>query len=135
MKVFLDASALVPLVLERDQWVLPLRRHLRLLHAENAGLITSTWTFYEALAILRRVGFPLADQLRRMVADEVGLLPVSPAVESNAVGRFFSWADKTASVVDHANLLIAIEQRADAILTFDSDFLPIAQGTGIRILR
>ncbi len=134
MKVFLDASALVPFVFERDQWVLPLRRHLRLLHAEDAALITSTWTYYEALTILRRVGFVAPAQLRRMVDSEVGVLPVSAGIESDAVRRFFSWADKTASVVDHANLLVAIEQRADAILTFASDFLPIAQGTGIRIL-
>lgn len=135
MKVFLDASALVPLVLRRDEWALPLRRHLRLLHAEDATLITSTWTYYEALTILRRVGFVVAAQFRRMVDSQVSVLPVSAAVESDAVGRFFSWADKKASVVDHANLLVAIEQRADAILTFDSDFVPIAQGSGVRILR
>lgn len=135
MRVFLDASALVPLVVERDQWVLPLRRHLRVLRAEKSALVTSTWTYYEALGLVRRTNHQLTLQLRRMLEAQASITTVSQAAEAEAVRRFFAWADKTASVVDHANLLTAIELRCDAILSFDDDFVQIAGGTGIRILR
>ena len=44
MKVFMDASALVPLALERDQWFLSVRRNLRALRESGTPeLVTSNW--------------------------------------------------------------------------------------------
>jgi predicted nucleic acid-binding protein len=135
MRVFLDASAMVPLVVERDQWVLPLRRHLRALRQQRCTFMTSNWTYYEALAIVQRAHHILTLQLRRMLEPMATIEPVSLTAEAEALRRFFAWADKTASVVDHANLLMAEALGCDAILSFDDDFVQIATGTGIRVLR
>lgn len=135
MRVFFDASALVPLVYTRDQWHLTVRRHLTLLsQSHRFTMVTSNWTLYEALTILKRAGHHRVVELHRYARDTFEVLPVDGAVEAEAVRRFVSWADQTASVVDHANLLAALETGCDAILTFDGDFLPIAQGTGLRVL-
>lgn len=136
MKVFVDASALVPLALERDQWFLAVQRHLRALRALGTPeLVTSNWTYYEALALCRRGGMHPVGKLRRIVDAEVAVTGVAHGVETEALRRFLAWGDKTASVVDHANLLVALELGCAAILTFDEDFLPIAAGTGVRVLR
>lgn len=135
MKVFFDASALVPLVYTRDQWHFTVRRHLTLLsQARQFTMVTTNWTLYEALTILKRAGHHRVVELHRYALSTIEVLPVDGAVEAEAVRRFVSWADKTASVVDHANLLAALETGCDAILTFDGDFLPIARGTGLRVL-
>jgi len=136
MKVFMDASALVPLALERDQWAPSVRRHLKALSgAGSVSLVTSTWTYYEALSVTRRAGAQTAAKLRRVVESQVNPIAVDASVETEALRRFFQWIDKTASVVDHANLVLALKIGADALLTFDEDFVPIAAGTGIRLLR
>jgi predicted nucleic acid-binding protein len=136
LRVLLDASALVPLALERDQWVLQVRRHLRALRAGPAPtLVTTYWTYYEALGICRRASSLVVRKLRLTVETDLTVVPVSEAAVAEALRRFFAWQDKTASVVDHANLLMAQALGCQAILTFDDDFLPIAHGTGIRILN
>jgi predicted nucleic acid-binding protein len=135
VKVFFDASALVPLIHTRDQWHFSVRRHLRLLGEERRLTIATTnWTLYEALTILKRAGHHRVVELHTYATNTVEVLPVERTVETEALRRFIAWSDKGASVVDHANLLSAIASGCDAILTFDTDFVPIAQGTGIRVL-
>ncbi|HMO97346.1 MAG TPA: PIN domain-containing protein, partial [Tepidiformaceae bacterium] len=122
MRVFLDASALVPLVHQRDQWHPAVVRQLRALTAAGpVEFCTANWTFYEALAVVKRAGHHRCLELAGFVARSVAVLPVEPDVENEAFERFLQWHDKTASVVDHANLLTAIAHRCGAILTYDSD--------------
>jgi predicted nucleic acid-binding protein len=126
----------VPFVVRSDQW------HPRLLQilaglraAGRPEFVTSSWTYYEALAITNRAGRPWVDRLWQFVESEVNCYRVSGSTETEALSRFFAWADKGASVVDHANLLVAVDLGCEAILTFDEDFLPIARNTAVRILR
>lgn len=135
MKVFFDASALVPLVCTRDRWHVSARRHLTLLsQGRRFTMVTSNWTLYEALSIVKRAGHHRVVELHRYAAQTMDIVPVDPAVESEALRRFVAWSNKTASVADLANLLAALAGGCDAILAFDTDFLPIAQGTGLRVL-
>lgn len=135
MKVFFDASALVPLVYTRDQWHFTVRRHLALLsQCRQFSIVTTNWTLYEALTVVKRAGHHRVVELHDYAAKAMEVLPVAREVEAEAVRRFVGWSDKTASVFDHANLLAALASGCSAILTFDSDFLPIAQGTGLRVL-
>lgn len=136
MKVFLDASALVPLALERDQWFLQVRRHLRVIRqAGSPHFVATNWTYFEALSIARRASYHAVTKLKRIVDAEVEVIGVDPVTEAEALRRFFNWRDKTASVIDHANVLMAVRLGCDAILSFDDDFVPIAAGAGIRLLR
>lgn len=136
MRVFLDASCLVPFVVSSDQWH---RRLIRIVSGLSAAgdpeFVTTNWTYFEALAITNRAGRRFVDRLRQFVDSEVGCHRVPAATEEQALSRFFAWADKGASVVDHANLLVAQALGCEAILTFDEDFVPIARGTALRVLR
>lgn len=133
--IFLDASALVPLVLVRDQWHPAVSRIMEgLQRAGRPSFVTSNWTLYEALSITARPGHALAVALHRLVGTHYSAVPVAPWVEDAALGRFLSWSDKGASVVDHANLLVAQDLGCEAIVSFDSDFAPLVKGTGIRLL-
>ncbi|MFN0094845.1 MAG: PIN domain-containing protein [Dehalococcoidia bacterium] len=134
--VFLDASAMIPMQLTRDQWRRDLDRVMAgLRRAGQPDFVTSNWTLYEALAQVRRSSFQLARELQDWVTLTVAVAPVRPVVEREALSRFLSRPDQSASVVDHASLLVAQEWDCDAILSFDADFIPLIQGTGMRLLR
>lgn len=134
MRILVDASALVPLVVERDQWHRNVTRVLGTMRAKPPVLITTNWTLYEALAIAQRYGHLRAIALFQLVSSQVRIVPVDPELEAEALRRFLSWHDKTASVVDHANLLVARDERCDAVLSFDADFVPLVASTGISVL-
>lgn len=136
MRVFVDASAWVPMELPRDQWaprvavlLAELRRQPRL------EFVTTNWTMYEALAIVRHRAPRSARQLHQTVTLLAQVIGVRIGDEREALRRFLDWADQGASVVDHANLLVAVRQRCDAILSFDSDFIPLGAAAGLEILR
>jgi predicted nucleic acid-binding protein len=134
-RVFVDASALVPFVVREDQWHPQLRRILiGLRRGGSPSLVTTNWTLYESLAVSQRRGKAHAGLLYRLARHEMNVVPVSAEVESVALDRFLAWSDKFASVVDHANLLVAEASRCEAIVSFDSDFAPLVRGAGIRLI-
>lgn len=104
------------------------------MRAKPPVLITTNWTLYEALAVAQRYGHIRALALFQLVSQQVRIVPVDPDLEAEALRRFLSWNDKTASVVDHANLLVARDERCDAVLSFDADFVPLVASTGISVL-
>jgi len=127
---------LVPLVHRRDQWHPAVVRQVRALQmAGSVDFVTTNWTLYEAFSVLKRAGHHRCVELARFAEDSIATRTVDPVIEEQAVGRFLAWADKGASVVDHANLLVALELRCGGLITYDSDFDAIAHGTGIRLLR
>ena len=133
--IFLDASALVPMVVTRDQWRPALVRVMQgLRRAGQPSFVTTNWTLYEALALCRRTSHDVALSLYESVASQMQIAAVSGRTEAEALARFIRWRDQGASVVDHANLLVAVETRCEAILSFDSDFKPIARAAGLRLL-
>lgn len=98
-------------------------------------LVTTNWTLYEALAVSQRRGKQFAVGLFSMATNAVEIVPVSSEVEAEALRQFLAWDDKTASVVDHANTLVALDEECDAILSFDLDFVPLATAAGIAVVR
>lgn len=135
MRVFVDASAWVAKAVSQDQWAPDLRRVMGSLRGRDLELITTTWTLYEALAITRRRKPAATRILFRDAVNNGRVIAVDPATEQRAVQRFLDWEDKGASVVDHANALVAARFRCDAILSFDDDFLPLAADARIDVLR
>lgn len=135
MRIFVDASAWVARAVARDQWAGELRAIMRELRGSDIELITTTWTLYEALAVTRRRK-PAAVQL--LFQDAVAnsrVIAVESDVEDDALRRFLAWEDKGASVVDHANALVAASFGCGHILSFDADFIPLARSAGIDLLR
>jgi predicted nucleic acid-binding protein len=133
--IFFDASGLVPLVVVRDQWRPALDRILAgLRRAGQPAFVTTNWTLYEALAQAQRAGKERAIELHRFVSERMTVVTVSREVEQEALRRFLAWQDKSASVVDHANMLAAEATGCEAVLSFDGDFAPLARMAGIRLL-
>jgi predicted nucleic acid-binding protein len=134
MRVFMDASAWVASAVKTDAWAPDFARVMAELRGQRIELFTTTWTLYEALAILRRRKPEAVDLLFQRATGQGSVLAVDPEIEQEALRRFLKWKDKGASVVDHANALVAILQHCDAILSFDDDFVPLAKAGGIRLL-
>jgi len=135
MRVFMDASAWVARAVTTDQWASELRRVMAGLRGQRLQLFTTTWTLYEALAITRRRLPRAGDPLFRDAVNGATVLAVDPDIEKIALRRFLDWDDKPASVVDHANALVAEKHRCQALLSFDADFVPLVAASGIRLLR
>ena len=131
-RVFLDASAMVPMADRRDQWRFRVNRHLQDLN--GVAFTTSNWTLYEALALIQRRSKQLAFDFYGQLLQMADIISVPADVETEALRQFFRWRDKTASVVDHANGLVALETGCDGILTFDDDFIAIGKSSGLRII-
>lgn len=132
---FLDASALVPMELTSDQWARAFARVMGgLKAAPGLRFVTTNWTLYEALAIAQRAGKHRATSLHQRVAARASVVTVDADLEAEALRRFLAWQDKGASVVDHANLLVAQKFRCQAVISFDADFVPLVRGTGMRLL-
>jgi predicted nucleic acid-binding protein len=135
MRLFFDATALVPLIVLRDHWRARFEEVMDERLRRGHDLVTTNWTLFEAMSIARRSGHGLAVNLFNHVSTVGEIVRVDEATEAEALRRFLEWRDKSASVVDHANALIAEAARCDAILSFDDDFVPLAAATGLRILR
>jgi len=135
MRVFVDASAWVALADTGDHQAPRARVLMADLRRKHAQFATTNWTLYEALAVSQRVGKGAAIDLHRRALRLARLVFVSHEDESEALRRFLDWEDKYASVVDHANILVAARTSCDAVLSFDSDFIPLAGAAGITLLR
>ena len=86
MRVFLDASALVPMSVPRDHWRPLLSAEMAALHRGGVpDFVTTTWTIYEALAIAKRSGHAFAVDLWRQSRAFEAVATVSHAVEAEAV--------------------------------------------------
>lgn len=133
MRVFMDASAWVAGSMTTDQWAPEFRRVFDGLRGQHVELITTTWTLYEALAILRRRKPPAVDVLFQRATGGSNVIGVDPDIEQEALQRFLRWKDKGASVVDHANALVAGLWNCEMILSFDDDFVPLAKAGGMRL--
>lgn len=134
MRVFMDASAWVAKAIATDHWANDFRHLMRDLHGQRLEIVTSTWTLYEALAITRRRKRAATEVLFRDAVRNGRVIRVEPEIEEEAVRRFLKWQDKGASVVDHANALVAAQMGCDSLITFDEDFLPLAGASGLRVL-
>lgn len=134
-RVFLDASMLVAMRLPRDQHAPSAKRIVDGFGRTGPWFYTSNWTLYESLALARRWGHESAVSLHREVSTHMTVVAVEPAVEAEALRRFLDWRDKGASVVDHANLLVALRMQCDAVISFDADFGPLVAGTPLKLLR
>jgi predicted nucleic acid-binding protein len=135
MIVLVDASALVPMQIMRDQHSARLSRIVIDLIGRGTDLVTTNWTLYEALALANRYGHPQALELFRRVASFAATHSVDEDIERESLRRFLNWKDKSASVVDHANLLVAARTGCSAILSFDDDFAPLVRQAGLQLLR
>lgn len=131
----MDASAWVAGAVRSDRWAPEFARVMDGLRGQPLEVVTTTWTLYEALAIVRRRKPPAVRLLFDRAVSSGDVVAVDPDIEQEALRRFLKWEDKGASVVDHANALVAAVLGCEAIISFDQDFVPLAAAGGMRLLR
>jgi len=135
--VFVDASAWVAITNRKD------RHHgeaLRLYHEllrSATPLITSTWTAYEALSIVKtKLGYNQAERLwqRILQTSVVSLIKVSERIEADALRLFWQYQDKDWGVVDCASLLVMEEADCRQAFAFDRHFIDASKQYGFSLV-
>jgi len=99
--------------------------------------VTTTWTAYEALSILKsRAGWQAAFDLWTLLSGRqaVSLVGVNADIESRALDLFFSYQDKTWGVVDCASLVIMQDTGCWQAIGFDHHFVEASRQRGLEVL-
>ena len=138
--VFVDASFWVALIHQEDQYhqvsdELWERLWERLL-GQNATIITTNWTLYEALTFFngrRRGRHDLALELYSLASNTGDVVDASE-YEGQALEIFRSHTDKRWSVVDCANFVCIQERHSTMALSFDRDFAQAQAEFGFAVL-
>jgi predicted nucleic acid-binding protein len=111
---FVDASAWVGLADPDDKFAAAARSIVDRLARQGATLLTSNWTVYEALTVMRKGSSDWqgkVETLRRMVWELRAAIVevVTPELESQAIRRFFDlgrYPRRAWGIVDFANFVI-----------------------------
>jgi len=107
--VFLDASAWVAIANRKDQNHHESVGIYRRLLGSSTRLITTTWTAYEALTIVKaRLGFSQAERLwdRLHSRAVVDLVRIDQRIEKGALELFWRYEHKTWGIVDCSSLVV-----------------------------
>lgn len=123
--IFVDASAWLASVNVRDEHHVVAHDLLSACFAQRVQLVTTNWTAYEALSILKsRVGPKAVDDLWSLISNNrsVVLVDVTKDIERRARDLFFGYRDKTWGVVDCASL------------GFDLHFIEASRQRGFQLL-
>ncbi len=135
--VFVDASAWVAITNRKDAFHEEALRLFRRLLQSKTPLITSTWTAYEALTIVKtRLGYSQAEKLWERIRRPsiVELVAVDERIEAEALELFWQYRDKDWGVVDCASLVVMDEAGCNQAFAFDRHFVEASQQYGFSIV-
>ena len=135
--VFVDASAWVAFFNRRDANQVEARETMARLLRTGAPLVTSTWTTYEAISIVRsKLGYGRARRLWQMANDRriVMMIRIDPGIESGALKLFWRYRDKEWGVVDCASLVIMERVGCKAAFAYDRHFVEASRQRGFSVL-
>jgi uncharacterized protein len=107
--VFVDASAWVAITNRKDRNHGEAVKIFQRLLWTSIALVTTTWTAYEALTIVKsRLGFRQADRLWQRITSRkvVELVAIDEEIERESLELFWRYQDKTSGVVDCSNLVV-----------------------------
>ena len=136
--VFVDASAWVAITNRTDRVHSEAPRIYHRLLRSQTPLITSTWTAYEALTIVKtKLGYSQAEKLwQRMLQPSVTILiKVDERIEAEALELFWSYRDKDWGAVDCASLRIMAETGCQQAFAFDRHFTEAGRQYGFSLVR
>ncbi len=135
--VFVDASAWVAIANRSDRYHADgIRAYQTLLRAETP-LITSTWTAYEALSIVKtKLGYHQAGRLWERICrpSVVSLIKINERVESEALQLFWRYRDKSWGVVDCSSLRLMEETGCRQAFAFDRHFSEASKQYGFTLV-
>lgn len=136
--VFVDASAWVAITNTKDRYHTEAISVYRRLLQSAAPLITSTWTAYEALTIVKtKLGYGQAERLWQRIQrpSVVDLVTVDEKIEAEALELFWEYKDKDWGVVDCASLVVMDGTGCRQAFAFDRHFAQASQQYGFALVR
>jgi len=136
--VFLDASAWVAVANRNDQNHNESVRTYRRLLGSSTRLITTTWTAYEALTIVKsRLGFSQAEKVWDRINSRavVDLVQVDQRIEKSALELFWRYEDKTWGVVDCSSLIVMKALRCRQAFALDRHFVEASRQFGFTVVK
>ena len=135
-EIFIDAGFWIAVIYENDQHGEEAERLWQIVTENDWRLLTTNWTFYEALTFLNgRVGrHDLALELMSMAEDSNAVIADASDYEDEALAIFRTHSDKLWSVVDCANFVCISKRHSRFALSFDSDFRQAQVEFGFTVL-
>ena len=136
--VFVDASAWIAIINGRDRYHSDALRVYRRLLRSAVPLMTTTWTAYEALTIVKaRLGYNQAEMLwqRMQRPSVVDLVAVDESIEAEALELFWEYEDKDWGVVDCASLVVMDGCGCHQAFAFDRHFTEASQQYGFSLVK
>ena len=136
--VFVDASAWVAITNRKDRNHKEAIQIFRSLLESSTLLITTTWTTYEALTIVKsRLGFNQADRLwdRIKARALVDLVWIDQRIEQSALELFWLRGQKMGCVVDCSSLVVMNTLGARHAFAYDGHFIEASRQFGFAVVR
>jgi len=136
--VFVDASAWVAITNTKDRYYTEAITVYRRLLQSALPLITSTWTAYEALTIVKtKLGYGQAERLWQRIQrpSVVDLVTVDAEIEAEALELFWGYKDKNWGVVDCASLVVMDGTGCRQAFAFDRHFVEASQQYGFSLVK
>jgi predicted nucleic acid-binding protein len=135
--VFVDASAWLAFFNRRDTHQDEARETMARLLRTSVPLVTSTWTTYEAITIIRsKLGYGRARRLWQMADNRriAIMIRVDPDIESAALKPFWRHRDKEWGVVDCASFVIIERIGCRTVFGYDRHFVEASRQRGFTVL-
>lgn len=136
--VFVDASAWVAITNRKDRNGREAVKIFRRLLSTQAALLTTNWTAYEALTLVKsRLGFSQAERLWARIRTRavVELVAVDEQVERDALELFWRYQDKTWGVVDCSSLVLMEAIGCRHVFAYDTHFVEASRQFGFTVLK
>jgi len=136
--VFVDASAWVAITNRKDRKHKEAVQIYRRLLESPTLLITTTWTTYEALTIVKsRLGFSQAERLWDRIKSRavVDLVWIDERIEERALELFWRYKDKEWGVVDCANLVVMEAIGCRQAFAYDAHFTEASRQFGFTVVK
>lgn len=135
--IFVDASAWIGIINRRDGYHQTAQWTYRGLLEDGIPLLTTTWTAYEALSLIKaRIGYGKMAELWEVLNDPgiVKLVRVSRAIEDAGLDIFFRYRDKAWGVVDCTSIAAMRLLNCRKAFAFDQHFREAGQQSGLEII-
>lgn len=135
--VFADASAWVAIANRSDRYHAEAIRAYQSLLRDQTPLVTSTWTVYEALSIVKtKLGYHQAGRLWERICrpSVVSLIKIDERIEAEALQLFWRYRDKSWGVVDCSSLRLMEKVGCHQAFAFDRHFSEASKQYGFSLL-
>jgi hypothetical protein len=133
--VFVDASAWIAVTNKQDDDHHAAAEAYSRLLFEGARLITTNWTAYEAMTLIKtRTGHGAARRLWDTIKKESSVIKVDDEIEAAGLKLFFGYKDKTWGVTDCTSIALMQLLGYQMAFAFDEHFVEAGKQSGFKVI-